>query len=124
VSRPRRLPDMPQDHFWYSVLLEAESTLWSECKSWRVERGRCVKLTTSPTSLSRLSTQGGILNISQPYRLPRSFTGKVLLFYIVTCSTEGRRCYATLFSLLGNRGRMVPWIHSPLGIVALHGNQQ
>jgi hypothetical protein len=27
-------------------------------------------------------------------------------------------------SLLCNRGRMVPWIRSPLGIVALHGNQQ
>jgi hypothetical protein len=44
--------------------------------------------------------------------------------HIVTCWTEGRRYYATLLSLLGNRGLMVPWIHSPLGIVALHGNQQ
>jgi hypothetical protein len=42
----------------------------------------------------------------------------------VTCSTEGHRYYATLFSLLGNRGRRVPWIRSPLGIVAFHGNQQ
>jgi hypothetical protein len=43
---------------------------------------------------------------------------------IVTCSTEGRRCYATLLSLLRNRGRTVQWIRSPFGIVALHGNQQ
>jgi hypothetical protein len=42
----------------------------------------------------------------------------------VTCSTEGRRYYATLLSLLGNRGRMVPWIRSPLGIIALHSNKQ
>jgi hypothetical protein len=40
---------------------------------------------------------------------------------ILTCSTEGRRCYATLLSLIRNRGRTVPWIRSPLGIVALHG---
>jgi hypothetical protein len=46
------------------------------------------------------------------------------IVHIVTCSTEGRRYYATLLSLLGNRGRIVPWICSPLGIVALHGNQQ
>jgi hypothetical protein len=44
--------------------------------------------------------------------------------YIVTCLTEGHRYHATLLSLLGNRGRVVPWIRSPLGIVALHGNQQ
>jgi hypothetical protein len=35
---------------------------------------------------------------------------------IVTYSTEGRSYYATLLSLLGNRGRMVPWIRSPLGL--------
>jgi hypothetical protein len=42
--------------------------------------------------------------------------------YIVTCSTEGRGYYATFLSLLGNRDRMVPWIRSPLGIVALNDN--
>jgi hypothetical protein len=46
------------------------------------------------------------------------------MFYIVTCLIEGRRYYATLLSLLGNRGRIVLWICSPLSIVALHGNQQ
>jgi hypothetical protein len=45
-------------------------------------------------------------------------------YNIMTCSTDGRRCYATLLSLLGNRSRTVPRICSPLGIVALHGNQQ
>jgi hypothetical protein len=39
-------------------------------------------------------------------------------------STEGRRCYATLLSLLRNLGQTVPWIRPPLDIVALHGNQQ
>jgi hypothetical protein len=34
---------------------------------WGVERGRCVGLTTLPTSVSRYSRQCGILNISQLY---------------------------------------------------------
>jgi hypothetical protein len=33
-------------------------------KVWEVERGRCVRSTTLPPSVSRLSGQFGILNIS------------------------------------------------------------
>jgi hypothetical protein len=36
--------------------------------SWGVERGRCVGLTNLRPSVSQLSRQCGILNISQPYR--------------------------------------------------------
>jgi hypothetical protein len=40
-----------------------------------VERGRCVGMTPLPPSLSRLSRQCGILNISQFYRPPRPAAG-------------------------------------------------
>jgi hypothetical protein len=48
---------------------------------WGVKRGRCVGLTTLPPSLSRLSRQCGILDISEPHRSPRPVTGIALLFY-------------------------------------------
>jgi hypothetical protein len=37
---------------------------------WEVQHGRCVILITSPPSVSRLSRQCGILNISHPYTPP------------------------------------------------------
>jgi hypothetical protein len=40
----------------------------------RVECGRCVKLTISPPSVSRLYRQCEILSISQPYTSPRTVT--------------------------------------------------
>jgi hypothetical protein len=42
--------------------------------------GRCVGLTTFPTSVSRLARNCGILGVSQPCRSPRSATGIVLCF--------------------------------------------
>jgi hypothetical protein len=46
---------------------------------WGVERGRCVRLTTPPLPLSRLSGQCWILDVSQRYGPPRPVTGIALL---------------------------------------------
>jgi hypothetical protein len=48
---------------------------------WGVEHGRCVRLTHSAPSVSRLSRQSGLLNISQPCRPPRLVTGITLLYF-------------------------------------------
>jgi hypothetical protein len=48
---------------------------------WDVECGWCIELTTLPLSVSRLSRQCGILDISQAYRPPRRVKGIALLFY-------------------------------------------
>jgi hypothetical protein len=49
---------------------------------WVVKCGWCVGMTTLPPSMS-LSRQCGILNMKQPYRLPRPVTGIVLLIYFL-----------------------------------------
>jgi hypothetical protein len=50
---------------------------------WGVESGERLRLTALPPSVSQLSRQCGILNISQPYRPPRPVTGIALL---ILCS--------------------------------------
>jgi hypothetical protein len=61
--------------------------IYSVCKrneykelSWVVKCGRRVSMTTSPPSVSWLSRQCGILDISQSYRPPRHVIGTALLF--------------------------------------------
>jgi hypothetical protein len=47
---------------------------------WGVEFSRCIRLATLPPSVSRLSKQCGILNISQPRRPSRPVSGIALLY--------------------------------------------
>jgi hypothetical protein len=63
------------------------------------EYNAAVGLTTLPQSMSRLSMQCGILNISQPYRPPRPVMGIALLFlYISIPSSQAYRSIKLLGS--------------------------
>jgi hypothetical protein len=49
-----------------------------------------VGLTNLPPSMSRLSTQCGIINISQPYRPSRPVTGIALLTFYIYVETHSK----------------------------------
>jgi hypothetical protein len=67
--------------------------------------GRCLRLIISPPSVSGLSRQCAILNISQPYRPPWPVTRTALFLYVddVRTSQETRAstaCYGDNFTFL------------------------
>jgi hypothetical protein len=94
-----------------------------------VKRGRCIRLTTSLPSVSQLSTQCGVLNISQPYRPSRPVAGIAVPFYntnsSICLSTSQQFCSMCLApSSLHNKQHTIsrsPAIHSysPISCAAL-----
>jgi hypothetical protein len=68
--------------FLFLILPDSNRNEYQKQKNcfWGAERGRIVRPTTSSPSVSPLSTQCGILNISQSYRPPRPVTEIALLF--------------------------------------------
>jgi hypothetical protein len=78
----------------------SSSSMTSVYQKWvpgiflKIKRGRQVRLTTQPPSVSRLSRQCGIFNISQPHTSPRPVKGISLLSFLLlhfklTVESEG-----------------------------------
>jgi hypothetical protein len=81
---------------------------------WVIERGRRVRMATSPPSLSRAPRKCGSLHVSQSYRLPSPVTGITLLnvyFYRDNFTFIFTYAYSTVtvLKLVLNKGYRDPY---------------
>jgi hypothetical protein len=75
-----RLQKGATDLLGFTQLLTGMSTRHRKKSFLGVKSGRRVRLTVIPPSVSRVSRQCGMLNISRTYRPPRAVTGIALLY--------------------------------------------
>jgi hypothetical protein len=74
---------------------------------WGVECSRHVRLKTSPPSVSRMSRQCGILNISQPYRTPQPVKGIAFFFLLFQTTIMVENKYDNLVIRITNLGYLL-----------------
>jgi hypothetical protein len=68
--------------------------------SWRVKRGRLVKMTTSPPSVNRLSRQCGSLDILQPYEPTQPTPGMAYAFGLTATETPNLPLLSSVLRLI------------------------
>jgi hypothetical protein len=119
ISQPYRLPRpvtgiaLLHSTGFTEPLTETSTGNIKKKSFWDVKCGWCVGLTILPPSMSRLSRQRGILNISEPFRPPRPVTA---IAFTSLLTNTGMSAFCALPSLqLGAK------INTSVSCAVIHG---